>query len=216
MDASSVRPPRHVHPAELPALAERDMLTVYAATIDVPPLAPRVVDLQGGQSVQIDGVSPDEDLFVIPSAHQGPLPQDAAAYLARDLFALSLATGTRPHARTVLLFASQEARDSAAALLGELGDGVSLEVVDLGAEWTERLIEAARPAGRHRARAAGATAEPTAPPAPEPTLPAAPTTRRERREAARAAQATGDATGNPVQGRSASGRNPAADVRPAR
>lgn len=150
MDASTVRPPRHAHPADLPALAERDMLTVYAAAIDVPPLAPRVVRLQGGESVQIDGVSPDEDLLVIPVSHQGPLPQDAAAHLARDVFALSLVTATRPEARSVLLFACDQARTSAGTLLGGLGSAVAVELVDLGPEWTERLIEASRPAGRHR------------------------------------------------------------------
>lgn len=151
MTASPVRPPRHAHPAALPALAERDMLTVFAAAIDVPPLAPRVVRLQGGQSVQIDGVSPDEDLFVIPVSHQGALPEDAAAHLARDVFALSLATSSRPAARAVLLFACTAARDSATTLLGGLGVGVEVALVDLGPEWTERLIEASRPAGRHRA-----------------------------------------------------------------
>lgn len=151
MDAIPVRPPRHAHPADLPALAERDMLTVYAEFADVPPLAPRVVGLQGGQSVQIDGVSPDEDLFVIPISQQGPLPHDAAAHLARDIFALSLATSDRPQARAVLLFACGLARASAGALIGDLSQGVSLEVVDLGREWIERLVEAGRPAGRHRA-----------------------------------------------------------------
>lgn len=169
MDARLVRPPRHAHPADLPALAERDMLTAYAAAIDVPPLAARVVPLQGGQSVQIDGVSPDEDLFVVPVSHQGALPDDAAAHLARDLFALSLATSSRPDARAVLLFASAEARDSAGALMGGLGGSVHLELVDLGQEWTERLVEATRPRGRHRAATTPAAASTT--PSAAPTTP---------------------------------------------
>lgn len=153
MDAMSVRPPRHAHPADLLTIAERDMLTLYAAALDVPPLAPRVVALDGGGSMQVDGASADEDLFVIPIAHQGPLPEDTAAHLARDVFALSLATATRPHARAVLLFACARARQSAQELVERLGGSQSLElaVVDLGQEWTERLVEATRPAGRHRA-----------------------------------------------------------------
>ena len=152
MHAPTVRPPRHAHPADLPALAERDMMTVYAAAVDVPPLAPKVVRLADGTSVQIDGVSPDEDLFVVPISHQGRLPEDAAAHLARDVFVLSLAISGRPQATAVLLFASEAARDSAPGLIGGLGEdsGITLETVDLGQEWTERLVEASRPAGRHR------------------------------------------------------------------
>lgn len=150
---TTARPPRHANPADLPALAERDMLTLYSARLDVPPLAPKAVALSGGQFVQVDGVSGDEMLFVVPNAHQGMLPEDAAAHLARDLFSLSLATASRPGARAVLLFACERARDSAQTLLGGLGrdNDVRLDVVDLGQEWTERLIEASRPAGRHRA-----------------------------------------------------------------
>lgn len=149
---TAARPPRHAHAADLPALAERDMLTVYAARVDVPPLAPKTVRLDSGQFVQIDGVSPDEDLFVIPISHQGMLPEDAGAHLARDVFSLSLVTASRPGARAVLLFASEPARDSARSLIGGLDreNGILLDAVDLGLEWNERLIEASRPAGRHR------------------------------------------------------------------
>lgn len=149
---TTVRPPRHAHSADLPALAERDMLTVYAAALGKPPLAPRTVHLEDGQFVQIDGVSPDEDLFVIPISHQGRLPEDATADLARDIFCLSLAASERPGSRAVLLFACRAARDSARLAVGGLGrhERIRLDVVDLGLEWSERLIEMARPAGRHR------------------------------------------------------------------
>ncbi|GAB79352.1 hypothetical protein SAMN05421595_3106 [Austwickia chelonae] len=150
---AKVRPPRHVHPSLLPAMAERDMLTVFAAGQDVPPLAPRTVRLEGDQIVQVDGVSPDEDLFVIPISYQGVLPEDAGAHLARDMFTLSLVASAHPGSRAVLLFACEEARDSAKALVGGLDrrGEISLEVVDLGVEWRERLVEGVRPAGRHRA-----------------------------------------------------------------
>ncbi|MBW3085195.1 hypothetical protein KEM60_01392 [Austwickia sp. TVS 96-490-7B] len=150
---TTTRPPRHAHLADLPALAERDMLTLYAAHLDVPPLAPKAVRVEGGQCLQIDGVSLDEDLFVIPISHQGMMPDDANAHLARDVFSLSLVTSSRPGARAVLLFASSAALESARGMIGGLGrdSGITLDLVDLGQEWTERLVEAHRPAGRHRA-----------------------------------------------------------------
>lgn len=153
--AVTVRPPRHARPEDLPTLAERDMLTAFAARLDTPPLAPKAVRLarDGDTVIQIDGVSPDEDLFVIPNSHPGSLPEGLAPYLARDVFSLSLVTAERPGARAVLLFASPVARQCAESLVGAMAKdaGIDLEDVDLGLEWTERLIEATRPAGRHRA-----------------------------------------------------------------
>ncbi len=154
MDVTAiVRPPRHAHPADLPGLAEHDMLTMYAAAADTAPLTPKDIDLRDGTTVRIDGVSGAEDLFVVPVCHVGPLPSDAGSPLARDVFALATVLSERPGARAVLLFACSQARDDARELVGPLTlqTGIALESVDLGAEWNERLIEIARPAGRHRA-----------------------------------------------------------------
>lgn len=153
---TTVRPPRHAKAADLPALAERDMLTCYAEALDCPPLTPKAVLVAGDTFVQIDGVSPDEDLFVIPISWPDVLPEDASAHLARDAFALSLVRTDRPGARTVLLFCSPPALRSARAEIGRIaGPGIELALVDLGQEWHERLIEAGRPAGRHRAPSTG-------------------------------------------------------------
>ncbi len=154
MDVTAiVRPPRHAHPEDLPGLAEADMLTMFASNTDRCPLTPRSVSLADGAFVQIDGVSGDEDLFVIPLSHQGSLPADAGTHLARDVFSLAAVTAERPQSQAILLFACAQARDDARDLVGILARdcGIGFEVVDLGLEWTERLSEASRPAGRHRA-----------------------------------------------------------------
>lgn len=154
MDVTAiVRPPRHAHPADLPGLAERDMLTMYAAVADTCPLTSKDVSLLDGTTVRVDGVSGAEDLFVIPVCHVGPLPSDAGPHLARDVFSLATVLAERPGAHAVLLFACPQARDDARELVGALTlqTGIALESVDLGAAWNERLIEIARPAGRPRA-----------------------------------------------------------------
>ncbi len=156
MDVTAiVRPPRHARPEDLPGLAEADMLTMFASNTDRCPLTPRSVSLADGAFVQIDGVSGDEDLFVIPLSHQGSLPADAGTHLARDVFSLAAVTAERPQSEGILLFACAQARDDARDMVGLLARdcGIGFEVVDLGLglEWTERLGEASRPVGRHRA-----------------------------------------------------------------
>ncbi len=74
-----------------------------------PALAPRVLWLDGGSRVDVDGVSEDESVLVEIFAHQGRLRGGQFGKVARDTLKLITLARTRPGCELVLAFADEDA-----------------------------------------------------------------------------------------------------------
>ena len=74
-----------------------------------PALASRVLRLDGGSRVDVDGVSEDESVLVEIFAHQGRLRGGQYGKVARDALKLITLARTRPGSKLVLAFADEDA-----------------------------------------------------------------------------------------------------------
>ncbi len=106
------------------------MLAAYAREASCPPLAPCAIRLPGGDNVQVDGATSDESVIVEIEEHEDPHHEGLRARSWQALMTLSLARSARPHARAVLLVASESVRDAVLAWLpAHLTDSIEVEVV---------------------------------------------------------------------------------------
>lgn len=88
--------------------AEKFILTALTAQLGVE-LEPRSLLLKGGSRVDIDGVAPDESVFVEVYAHQGRLKGGQFHKVARDALKLITLKRGRPKARLIMVLGDQDA-----------------------------------------------------------------------------------------------------------
>lgn len=122
--------------------AEDVILQQAAAALGVRLLAPTNHQLPDGVHVEIDGVSPDRQVFVEAYARQGRLKGAQLKKVGQDILKLSLIRRTcGTEVRTVIVLASPEAEQSIRGWLRYAADvfGVELLVVEIEEVWRERI-----------------------------------------------------------------------------
>ena len=100
----------HQSDSQAQRLAEPLILAGAAQELGVA-LAPTKLQLDGGARVDVDGVDPDQNVFVEVFARQGKLKGAQFHKVARDALKLITIARDRPDARIAIAFGSHEAAD---------------------------------------------------------------------------------------------------------
>jgi hypothetical protein len=97
-------------------------------------LAPRSLRLDGGARIDVDGVSPDESVFVEIFAHQGRLKGGQFHKVARDALKLITLGHSRAASKLIIAFGDQDAAAcvTGASWLAEALSSWGIEVLVVG------------------------------------------------------------------------------------
>jgi hypothetical protein len=110
--------------------AEPIILARAAALLGVRSLAPGRFPLANGVEVHVDGVSPDGRVFIEAYARQGPLKGAQLKKIGQDILKLSLVRRTaETEVRTVIVLASEEAKQSIRGWLRHATEVLGIEIV---------------------------------------------------------------------------------------
>ena len=92
--------------------AESEILTAVESILGVTSLLPVSIALADRVAIKVDGCDGAKSTFVEAYARQGALKGAQPKKIAQDILKLSLVREKYPHARLIIAFASDEARNS--------------------------------------------------------------------------------------------------------
>lgn len=128
--------------------AEEEIVAGLAASLGVVLAKPKRIALSGGVFVEVDAATSDMSVVVEAYARQGRLKGAQPKKIAQDVLKLALLKREpgREGTRTIIAFASHEARDSISGWLARAAAefGVELCVVDISEESRIRILNAQR------------------------------------------------------------------------
>lgn len=126
--------------------AEAVIIDRLSADLDVSLVAGGRVPVGNGAYVEVDARSPDNDVFVEAYARQGALKGAQTKKVGQDILKMALLRRMPQYAdtRTIIAFASHEARASLRGWLARAADefGVELRAVDVPGDLRERVLQA--------------------------------------------------------------------------
>ncbi|MFF4880220.1 hypothetical protein [Micromonospora sp. NPDC000668] len=128
--------------------AEEEILAGLAASLGVVLAKPERIALSGGVFVEVDAATSDMGVVVEAYARQGRLKGAQPKKIAQDVLKLALLKREPgwERTRTIIAFASHEARDSISGWLARAAAefGVELFVVEVSEELRVRILNAQR------------------------------------------------------------------------